>query len=364
VNDTAHDPATDEATASVLWDGVVGQDAAVRRLERAAVDPVHAYLFVGPAGSTSDLAARAFAGLLLSGTSDATHRDNDLALRGEHPDVHEIRREGASISADQAREIVRLSSRSPVEGDRKVLILHEFHLLAPEGAARLLKTIEEPPPSTIFVILADFVPRDLITIASRCARIDFHAIADSVIIDHLEREGVAAERAHEAALAARGDWHRARLLASDPELAARRTAFAAVPYRLDGTGAVVMRTVDELLGLIEAAAAPLVARHDRELVELEERIARSGERGSGKAALATRHKRELRRHRTDELLAGLATIAGVYRDALAAGTMTRPEAGVEAVHAIHHAMEAFAINANEALLLQALLWSLPTLGNS
>ena len=355
------DTATNAAHSSVLWDGVVGQEAAVQRLQRAAVDPVHAYLFVGPAGSTSDLAARAFAGLLLSGTDDAHHRDNDLALRGEHPDVHEIRREGASISAEQAREIVRLSSRSPVEGDRKVLILHEFHLLTPEGAARLLKTIEEPPPSTIFVILADFVPRDLITIASRCARIDFHAIADSVIIDHLQREGVGVERAHEAAMAAHGNWHRARLLASDPELAARRQAFAAVPYRIDGTGAVVMRTVDELLGLIEAAAAPLVARHELELAELDERIARSGERGSGKAALGTTHNRELRRHRTDELLAGLATIAGVYRDALAAGTMARPEAGVEAVHAIHHAMEAFAINANEALLLQALLWSLPTL---
>ena len=358
------DTATNAAPSSGLWDGVVGQEAAVQRLKRAAVDPVHAYLFVGPAGSTSDLAARAFAGLLLSSSDDAEHRDNDLALRGEHPDVHEIRREGASISAEQAREIVRLSSRSPVESDRKVLILHEFHLLTPEGAARLLKTIEEPPPSTIFVILADFVPRDLITIASRCARIDFHAIADSVIIDHLQREGVSVERAHEAAMAARGNWHRARLLASDPELAARRQAFAAVPYRIDGTGAVVMRTVDELLGLIEAAAAPLVARHELELAELDERIARSGERGSGKAALGTRHKRELRRHRTDELLAGLATIAGVYRDALAAGTMTRPEAGVEAVHAIHHAMEAFAINANEALLLQALLWSLPTLDNT
>lgn len=352
---------TTGAATKKLWAAVVGQDTAVERLRRAAVEPVHAYLFVGPSGSTSDLAARAFSGLLLSGTEDSAERDNDLALRGEHPDVHEIRREGASISADQAREIVRLSSRSPVEGDRKILILHEFHLLAPEGAARLLKTIEEPPPSTIFVILADFVPRDLITIASRCARIDFHAIADAVVIDRLMAEGVNVDRAQEAAMAARGDWHRARLLASDPDLAARRQAFAAVPYRLDGAGSVVMRVVEELLGSIEAAAAPLVARHEQELAELEERIARSGERGSGKAAMGTRQKRELRRHRTDELLAGLATIAGEYRDALAAGTMTRPDAGVEAVHAIHHAMEAFAINANEALLLQALLWSLPSL---
>ncbi|HUF96604.1 MAG TPA: hypothetical protein VMM60_00655 [Ilumatobacter sp.] len=348
-------------TASQLWHGVVGQRTAVQRLVKAAIDPVHAYLFVGPSGSTADVAARAFAGLLIAGTDDIADRNIDLAVRGEHPDVHEVRREGASISADQAREIVRMSSRSPVESDRKVLILHEFHLLTPEGAARLLKTIEEPPPSTIFVILADFVPRDLVTIASRCARIDFQAIPDAVIVERLIDEGVAAASADEAALAARGNWDRARLLASDPDLAARRKAFAQVPYRLDGTGNVVFGIVDELLALIEAAAAPLTARHDQELTELEERIARSGERGSGKAALGTRHKRELRRHRTDELLAGLATIAGEYRDALAAGDLPRPDSAVEAVEAIHHAMEAFAINANEALLLQALLWSLPTL---
>lgn len=348
-------------TLSPLWDGVVGQRSAVERLTKAAAEPVHAYLFVGPSGSTSDCAARAFAGLLIAGTDDVENRDVDLALRGEHPDVHEVRREGASILADQAREIVRMSSRSPVEGDRKVLILHEFHLLTPDGAARLLKTIEEPPPSTIFVILADFVPRDLITVASRCARIDFHAIADATVVERLVASGVARDRAAESAAAAHGNWTRAVLLASDPDLAARRQAFAAVPHRLDGTGAVVMRVVDELLALIEAAAAPLATRHEQELVELDERIARSGERGSGKAALASRQKRELRRHRTDELLAGLATIAGEYRDALAAGTMNRPDAGVEAVHAIHHAMEAFTINANEALLLQALLWSLPAL---
>jgi len=45
------------------------------------------------------------------------------------------------------------------------------HLLRPEGAALLLKTIEEPPPSTMFLILCDYVPNDLITISSRCVRI-------------------------------------------------------------------------------------------------------------------------------------------------------------------------------------------------
>src|SRR5690606_27115460 len=121
-------------------------------------------------------AARAFAALLLAGADDPTQRDVDLVLRGEHPDVKEIVRSGPAISFDQAREIVRTASLAPSEGDRKVMILEEFHLLRPEGAALLLKTIEEPPASTTFLILADFIPHDLITISSRCARIDFRLV--------------------------------------------------------------------------------------------------------------------------------------------------------------------------------------------
>ena len=77
-------------------------------------------------------------------------RDCRLALSGEHPDVQLIEREGAAISAAQAEDIVRRAALAPVEGRRKVLVLDEFHLLRPEAAARLLKTIEEPSPSTVF----------------------------------------------------------------------------------------------------------------------------------------------------------------------------------------------------------------------
>ncbi len=350
------------APARTVWDAVVGQDAAIGRLRQAASDPTHAYLFVAPRGATAAIAAGAFAAVLIGGSEDATARDSELARRGEHPDIHEVRREGASISAEQAREIVRLASRTPVEGERKVLILHDFHLLLPNGAARLLKTIEEPPPSTVFVILAEFIPNDLITIASRCARVDFRSVPVDEIAARLIAEGVPAAEAQTAAAAAGGDVGRARLLAGDPDLAARRAAFAVIPRQVDGTGATALRLTDELLGRVEQAAAPLVARHAEEVEQLEQRIKQYGERGAGKKTLADRHKRELRRHRTDELLAGLSVIAGVYRDALAAGTAGDPERAAAAVWRIHDDMEAFAINANESLLLQALLWSLPPLG--
>ena len=346
-----------------IWDGVVGQPQALRRLQSSATSPVHAYLFVGPAGCTKHEAARAFAALLLSGSEDPGSRDARLALAGTHPDVREFARVGAAINKEQADEIVRLAALAPNESNRKVLILDEFHLLSPEAAAKLLKTIEEPPASTIFVVLADHMPTDLVTIASRCVRIDFAPISDDMIIATLLGEGVAPDRAAEATIAANGDLTRARLLANDEMLARRRELFASAPQRLDGTGRIVVLLVEELLGAIDAAAAPLTARHAEEVVALTARIASLGERGSGKKALEERHKRELRRHRTDELRAGLATLAGSYRDALITGTAIRPDAAAKAVKRIHVALEAFERNPNEPLLLQSMLLELPSLAS-
>lgn len=342
-----------------VWDDVVGQAAAIERLQAAADGgPVHAYLFVGPPGSTKWEAARAFAARVISGGDDPTDRDARLALVGEHPDVREVRRSGASISADQAREIVRVSSLAPTESDRKVLILDEFHLLRPEGAALMLKTIEEPPPSTMFVICADYVPHELITISSRCARIDFRAVADGVIAARLLTEGVGPVEAQAASKAALGDLDRARLLATDPGLAERRKAFLAVSTTVDGSGAVATSLARDLLAMIDAAAEPLAAQHEAEADELTARIKEFGERGSGKKQLEDRHKRELRRHRTDELRAGLATMAATYRDTLTAGNGD-VESAVGAVRSIHAALEALERNPNERLLLENLIWSLP-----
>ena len=216
-----------------------------------------------------------------------------------------------SRSGRRARSCA-LASLAPIEGDRKVMILDEFHLLSPEGAAILLKTIEEPPPSTTFLVLADFVPHDLVTISSRCARIEFRTIQASDIEQRLREEGVdddaAARRRHSAG----GSIERARVLASDPDLADRRRAFATVPRQLDGTGSTVMRIVDDLLARIEAAATPLAERHaargcrarraDRSLRRARQR--QEDARGAPQArAAAAPHRRVARRaHRDGRLV--------------------------------------------------------------
>jgi len=352
------------AVVAPVWAHVPGQEVAIGILAGAVAAPVHAYLFVGPPGSGRWDAARAFAAALLCPSGgDGTCRACRLALAGAHPDATEVVRVGASISTDQADEIVRLAAMAPVEGRRKVLILDEFHLLRAEGAAKLLKTIEEPSASTVFVILADQVPAELITIASRCVRIDFPPLPAATIADRLIADGVEAAVAAEAAEAAEGDLDRARVLATDPTVAARRAAFSELPSRLDGTGAAVARLVDELVAAIDTAATPLKARQAAELAELDARSEQTAGRkdAAARKLLDERHKRELRRHRSDEWRSGLRALAGTYRDRLVDGSARHPADAVTAVHAIHEALEALDRNPNEPLLLQALLLRLPSL---
>lgn len=357
-------PGLEDATTA--WDDVVGQDSAVALLRSAAAgEPPHAWLFAGPHGSGKRAAARAFAGELLAaellerGDGEGADRARALARLEQHPDLIVVERVGAAINKDQAVDIVTRASRSAIEGSRKVLVLDEFHLMQPDVAPRLLKTIEEPPKGTFFVVLADELAPELVTIASRCVRVDFAPLTAQVIADRLRSEGVDAERAGEVASFASGDLTRARLLATDERLALRLAAWRDLPRRLDGSGHAAARAIDELRAAIDDAQAPLLARHAAEVEELEERIERYGQRGSGAKDLADRHKREVRRLRTDDLRMGLAVLAATYRDEMAVAADPGP--AIEAIGAIHALAEDLIRNPNEELQLIALALKLPTL---
>ena len=302
------------ATSTDIWATVVGQREAVAQLQAAVPEPVHAYLLVGPPGSGKRSLAFAFAAAHLSRglEGDAAERAAALALGVRHPDLVLVERVGASITKPQARQVVELAMKAPTEGDRKVLVLDEFHLLQ-DAAPVLLKVIEEPPPSTVFVIVADAVPHDFVTIASRCVRIELAPLRAAEVAAALVADGVPPDSAAEAAEVAGGDLRRARVLAGDPMVAARRDAWAAVPYRIDGSGSAASVAVRELLDLIDKALEPLEQTHASERASLEERVGLTGERGAGRKDLTERHKREVRRYRTDEVRSGLGVLLREYR---------------------------------------------------
>ena len=345
------------------WDLVVGQDEAVRRLHAAVAAPVHAYLFVGPSGAGKMQAARTFAGdLLAAADPDNAERHRRLAVsEAGHADVHVLNPSGNNLRRDEEAEpLIVQASRSPVEGNRKVLIVNRFHTATPAAAASLLKTIEEPPATSIFVLLAEDVPPEHVTIESRCTRVDFPPVSAEAIAAALVAEGVvAADQADVVAVAAAGSVERARVLATDERLVARRDAWWSIPDRLDGTGAAVAVMVEEVRSLIDDASTAKVRHHDAELEALDAREEQLGTRGSGRKDLEARHRREIRQFRTEELRFGLSTLATRYRETIVGGDERTSLLG--AVDALRQTQDALVRNPNEALALQALLLRLPAL---
>lgn len=340
-----------------IFGGVMGQDEALARLEGAVSTPVHAYMFLGPNGSGRLLAAQGFAGLLLAVGSkgEAAERHQRLALGGIHPDLVVIEAQGAALRVSEAEEIIRHGTISPVEGKRKVIIVKAVDEIEQAAIGKLLKIIEEPPQSVVFVLLAEENPPEIITISSRCLIVDFVAIPRHLMETVLFAEGVEPAKAKAAAAASGGDMARARLLANDAALSNRADLWKSVPGRLDGTGATVADLTNEIRAAMDAAQEPLDAKQSSELSELAERVELTGERGSGRSDLVARHKREVRRLRNDEVRFGLATLARHYRDRLTEAADPAAEAALQAVRVADDAVRR---NPNEALLLQNLFGAL------
>jgi len=350
-----------------LFEEVVGQPRAVTQLMAAARRPVHAYLLHGPPGSGKRAAARGLAAALLCpeggcGVCNACRR----ARAGTHPDLVVVERTGASITVADAQSIVTRAQRRPLEAARQVLMVADVHL-ARESVPALLKTVEEPPPATVFVLLADDLPPHLATIVSRCVQVPFDAVATDTVVAWLVTHGVDPEHADSVARASGGSLDRARLLVSDQGFVARQEQWRSVPARLDGTGAAAAAVSTELLAAADAALAPLRDQHAAELVALADQADAVGARGiTGRKQVEEGHRREERRWRTADLRFGLATLAEVYRDRLlattsagegtrSAGSGAESRRAVRHVEAIREASVALDRNPNESLLMDALL---------
>ncbi|MGD0942718.1 MAG: hypothetical protein ABR972_00355 [Acidimicrobiales bacterium] len=346
-----------------VLDRVRGQPEAVRLLRGSLRTPLHAYLFLGPLGTGRRDAAIAFAAALLCPDRGCGQCPSCLeVLAGRHPDLAVIERAGASILVDQAREVGRMALRTPRVARYQVLVLVDFDLVD-KAAPALLKTIEEPPDTTVIILIAEAVPRSFVTIASRCVQVQFKPLDAGTVVEVLTAEGVVVATSAAFAEASGGRLDRARLLARDLGFAERLHRWRTVPSRLDGTGSRVAELADEL---VAAAGEPLEvvrARQAEELALLQEEAERGGERGvPGRAAIEERHRREQRRVRTDELRAGLDALLSVYRERLVAPQVSaqRLRTTLAAMAAIDEAATRLSRNVNETMLLQWLILRLDT----
>ncbi|MCW8858373.1 MAG: DNA polymerase III subunit delta' [Deltaproteobacteria bacterium] len=135
----------------------------------------HAYLFEGPDGIGKRLMALAFARALLclksTGCGDCPAcRKVD---HNNHPDVHLLDAEETTIKIDQVRSLQQELSLRPLEGKDKICLIDGAEQLTPGAANALLKTLEEPQPNTLIILLTSHPEKLLPTICSRCQRLPF-----------------------------------------------------------------------------------------------------------------------------------------------------------------------------------------------
>jgi len=147
-----------------------------------------ALLFAGAEGVGKSVFALALAAALIAPA------DGDLELRqrvltAQHPDLHVYRPEGklGLHTLESLRQLSREVYLPPYEAPLKIFILHEAERMLTYSANALLKTFEEPPPRTLFILLSDAPAAILPTILSRCYALHFRPIDPFLISNFLQR---------------------------------------------------------------------------------------------------------------------------------------------------------------------------------
>lgn len=123
-----------------------------------------------------------------------------------------------------------------------------------QAANAILKTLEEPTPTTVFILVAEAEDELPATVASRCRTVHFGRVSDDELVAHLSEEGMDEEQATELARVSGGRPGLAMSLSRSPEAAAFRQLWLSIPTRVTPRPGDAQRLAEEVL----AALAPMV----------------------------------------------------------------------------------------------------------
>jgi len=407
---------------SAVFGELVGQDAVVEQLEKAAAaasallagqrpEPgalTHAWLFTGPPGSGRSVAARAFAAALLCPSAGGSSGEGSSGggpsaggpsggcgqcqcchqvQAGTHADLMLIRPEGLSYGVKQTRDLVLRAAGQPTGGRWQIVLFEDADRCTEQAANALLKAIEEPAPRTIWLLCApsaeDLVP----TIRSRCRVVTLVVPASAAVAKILvTRDGIDPARALAAARAAQGHVGRARRLATDDSAAKRRADVLRVPLEVTSLGPALAAAAALVRTAEDEAKAVTEDLDEPERLSLRQAYG-EGSTGKGVAKairgmagamkdLEDRQKSRATRVKRDTLDAALLELALFYRDILMVqvgadvelghsgadlqrvASASRPESTLRRMEAIMRCRERLTLNVAPLLAVEEMTLSL------
>ena len=182
------------------FDQIVGQQISIRMLLNGLFlnkfFPV--YLFAGLRGCGKTTTARVFGAAVNCQNLNKFQKDPNgnkipclecdsckSMLQGNHPDFIEI--DAAShTGVDNVRQIIEASSYMPLLGQKKIYLIDEAHMLSKAAFNALLKILEEPPASVLFILATTEVPKVPATVLSRCFQVIFTSIEKFELVNHIK----------------------------------------------------------------------------------------------------------------------------------------------------------------------------------
>ena len=262
-------PLTKLADYEPIWSELLGQPEAVEQLRQAvfAKDSglQHAWLITGPPGSGRSNAATAFAAALLCESGGCGEcKSCRMVTSGSHPDVKVLATEKVIISIDEIRDLVAASYYGGSISKYQIMIIEDADRMAERSSNVLLKTLEEPPAGTIWILCAPSEADMLPTIRSRVRRVALKQPSSQTVADLLvSRDGINQSLALQVAAEAQGHIGMALRLATSSDARARRKETLMSATVIDSVSKA-MFTAERWLELARKDAEALTTEKDNE----------------------------------------------------------------------------------------------------
>ena len=314
--------------ASQSGDGIPRPASARSRNPRPESSAMtHAWLVTGPPGSGRSVAARAFAAALqCTGPTPGCGRCKPCrdVMSGTHPDVVRLATDKLLITMEEVKGLIGEAQRRPWTGRWRVILVEDADRMAERTTNVLLKSIEEPPPQTVWLLCTPSADDVLPTIRSRCRLVTLRVPPPDAVAELLvRRDGADPALAARAARASQSHIGLARHLATDPGAWERRRRLLMSPVSLRSVGDAVLAAADLVDAAESEAKDATVERDARERAALLRALGLEGDARVPPSlraqvrALEEDQKRRAKRARTDVLDRAMIDLLSFYRDVLA-----------------------------------------------